>query len=91
MQENSRNFPAEALSQCLNPMTRMVCSRRYSAHDLERLRRIGQLLQAGLNLAGMRVVLDLQDENTQLRAMQQGPSPDAAGQCIGSGPPRPEL
>ena len=29
-------------------------TRRYSANDLDRLRRIGDLLEAGLNLAGVR-------------------------------------
>ena len=43
-------------------------TRRYSANDLDRLRRIGDLLEAGLNLAGIAMVMDLQDENTQLRA-----------------------
>jgi MerR family transcriptional regulator, heat shock protein HspR len=43
-------------------------TRRYSANDLDRLRRIGDLLGAGLNLAGIAMVMDLQDENSQLRA-----------------------
>jgi MerR family transcriptional regulator, heat shock protein HspR len=43
-------------------------TRRYRANDLDRLRRIGDLLDAGLNLAGIGMVMDLQDENTQLRA-----------------------
>lgn len=37
-------------------------TRRYSEHDLERLRRITELLGAGLNLAGVGMVLGLQDE-----------------------------
>jgi MerR family transcriptional regulator/heat shock protein HspR len=41
-------------------------TRRYSAHDLDRLRRIGDLLDAGLNLAGIGMVLDLQEQNTLL-------------------------
>jgi DNA-binding transcriptional MerR regulator len=43
-------------------------TRRYSADDLERLRRIGALLAAGLNLAGIELVLDLEAENERLRA-----------------------
>jgi DNA-binding transcriptional MerR regulator len=43
-------------------------TRRYSARDLDRLRRIGDLLAAGLNLAGVAMVLDLETENAQLRA-----------------------
>lgn len=38
-------------------------TRRYSQDDLDRLRRIDALLEAGLNLAGIAMVLDLQDEN----------------------------
>jgi DNA-binding transcriptional MerR regulator len=41
-------------------------TRRYSADDLDRLTRIGGLLDAGLNLAGVQMVLDLQDVNTEL-------------------------
>jgi hypothetical protein len=41
-------------------------TRRYSADDLDRLRRIGDLLDAGLNLAGIGMVLDLQEQNTVL-------------------------
>jgi MerR family transcriptional regulator, heat shock protein HspR len=43
-------------------------TRRYSANDLDRLRRIGELLDAGVNLAGIGMVLDLESENAQLRA-----------------------
>jgi len=42
-------------------------TRRYSTDDLDRLRRIGDLLDAGLNLAGIGMVLNLQDHNTQLQ------------------------
>jgi DNA-binding transcriptional MerR regulator len=42
-------------------------TRRYSADDLDRLRRIGHLLDAGLNLAGISMVLDLEAQNTRLR------------------------
>src|SRR3954451_1013663 len=43
-------------------------SRRYSERDLERLRRILDLTTAGLNLAGVKLVMDLEDENERLRA-----------------------
>jgi len=46
-------------------------TRRYSANDLTRLRRIADLLDAGLNLAGIAMVMDLQDENSQLRAEKE--------------------
>jgi DNA-binding transcriptional MerR regulator len=42
-------------------------TRRYSANDLDRLRRIGDLLDAGLNLAGISMVLVLESENIRLR------------------------
>jgi MerR family transcriptional regulator/heat shock protein HspR len=47
-------------------------TRRYSADDLDRLRRIGQLLEAGLNLAGISMVLDLEAQNNELRAEKSG-------------------
>jgi DNA-binding transcriptional MerR regulator len=43
-------------------------TRRYSSADLDRLRRIGELLAAGLNLAGIAAVLDLEATNNRLRA-----------------------
>lgn len=42
-------------------------TRRYSTNDLYRLHRIQHLLDNGLNLAGIAMVLSLQDENTRLR------------------------
>ena len=42
-------------------------TRRYSQNDLDRLHRIGQLLGAGLNLAGIAAVLDLEEDNARLR------------------------
>ena len=42
-------------------------TRRYSADDLDRLRRIRELLDAGLNLAGIALVLDLEGDNARLR------------------------
>jgi len=43
-------------------------TRRYSSDDLERLRRIADLVATGLNLAGVAMVLELQDANARLRA-----------------------
>jgi MerR family transcriptional regulator/heat shock protein HspR len=43
-------------------------TRRYSSQDLDRLRRIAHLVDTGLNLAGVAMVLELQDANIQLRA-----------------------
>ncbi len=43
-------------------------TRRYSPDDLDRLRRIGDLLAGGLNLAGIALVLDLEADNAKLRS-----------------------
>ncbi|HZQ27244.1 MAG TPA: helix-turn-helix transcriptional regulator [Acidimicrobiales bacterium] len=42
-------------------------SRRYSERDIDRLRRIQELTNAGLNLEGVRRVIELEDENEHLR------------------------
>ncbi|HJQ01304.1 MAG TPA: MerR family transcriptional regulator [Jatrophihabitans sp.] len=46
-------------------------TRRYSADDLDRLRRIADLLDAGLNLAGIAMVLHLELENARLRSEKE--------------------
>src|SRR5438067_2803678 len=43
-------------------------SRRYSERDLDRLRRIADLTEVGLNLEGVKRVMELQDEVARLRA-----------------------
>jgi MerR family transcriptional regulator/heat shock protein HspR len=47
-------------------------TRRYSEDDLERVRRVLALLDAGLNLAGIALVLDLEDDNARLRRLARG-------------------
>jgi MerR family transcriptional regulator/heat shock protein HspR len=42
-------------------------TRRYSEDDLARVRRIVSLLEDGLNLAGVAMVLALEDDNARLR------------------------
>jgi MerR family transcriptional regulator/heat shock protein HspR len=42
-------------------------SRRYSERDIDRLRRIQELTAAGLNLEGVRRVMDLEDQVAALR------------------------
>lgn len=42
-------------------------SRRYSRGDLARLRRISELTEAGLNLAGVKLVLEMEEELAQAR------------------------
>ena len=46
-------------------------TRRYSADDLARLQRISELVAAGINLAGIARILDLQDDNAALLATNQ--------------------
>ena len=42
-------------------------SRRYSEADIERLRRISELTEAGLNLAGVKAVMELEAELARVR------------------------
>jgi MerR family transcriptional regulator/heat shock protein HspR len=72
--QNLRSYEARGL---LEPERTDGGTRRYSADDLERLRRIGDLLDAGLNLAGIRMVLDLETQNSELRAEQLRQQPKA--------------
>lgn len=51
----------------LLPQRTPAGTRRYSDNDLDRLRRIGELLTAGLNLAGIAHVLELEAELARLR------------------------
>ena len=62
--QNLRLYEARGL---LTPERSDGGTRRYSANDLDRLRRIGELLGAGLNLAGIAMVLYLEAENARLR------------------------
>ena len=55
--QNLRLYEARGL---LEPHRTAGGTRRYSGNDLERLRRIGQLLDEGLNLAGIAKVLGLE-------------------------------
>jgi DNA-binding transcriptional MerR regulator len=63
--QNLRAYEARGL---LLPARSEGGTRRYSANDVATVRRIGDLLAAGLNLAGIAMVLPLQDENARLRA-----------------------
>jgi len=62
--QNLRLHEARGL---LQPQRTDGGTRRYSANDLDRLRRIGDLLEAGLNLAGIGMVLHLEAENARIR------------------------
>lgn len=52
----------------LDPARTSGGTRRYSQDDLDRLRRIAELLGTGLNLAGVAAVLGLESDNARLRA-----------------------
>ena len=85
-----RSYEARGL---LEPERTEGGTRRYSADDLDRLRRIGDLLDAGLNLAGIGMVLDLEAQNSELRAKTEetrGAPPHRAQRTHPrSRPPRP--
>ncbi|GAA1831078.1 MerR family transcriptional regulator [Microlunatus capsulatus] len=50
-------------------------TRLYSRDDVTRLGRITALLEAGLNLAGVAMVLDLQDDLADARRAADDPAP----------------
>ncbi|WP_144206407.1 MerR family transcriptional regulator [Mycobacterium tilburgii] len=52
----------------LTPARSQGGTRRYSADDLARLRRISTLVDAGVNLAGIARILNLEDHNAELSA-----------------------
>jgi DNA-binding transcriptional MerR regulator len=52
----------------LTPTRTTGGTRLYSEDDLARLRRIGALLADGINLAGIALVLVLQDDNERLQS-----------------------
>src|SRR5580692_5670701 len=52
----------------LSPIRSDGGTRRYSSDDLARLRRISRLVAAGVNLAGIGRILDLEDDNAELLA-----------------------
>ncbi len=51
----------------LEPARTAGGNRRYSEADIDRLRRITELASTGMNLAGIRRVMQLEDEVTRLR------------------------
>lgn len=62
--QNIRQYEKRGL---LRPGRTQGGTRRYSREDVDRLHRISQLLTAGLNLAGIALVLDLESDNADLR------------------------
>jgi MerR family transcriptional regulator, heat shock protein HspR len=61
----------------LTPIRSDGGTRRYSADDLARLRRISQLIAAGVNLAGIGRILELEDDNAALLAENRASSEKA--------------
>jgi len=64
-QQNIRLYERKGL---LTPDRTAGGTRQYSDMDLVVLRRIGELLEEGLNLAGVAKVLELEAANARLRA-----------------------
>ena|ERR1700722_6548350 len=54
-------------------------TRRYSADDLTRLRRISHLVALGVNLAGIGRILELEDDNAALLAEHFASNGNATG------------
>lgn len=69
-----QNLRAYERAGLLEPSRTAGGTRLYSQDDIERLRRIDALLRAGLNLAGIAMVLSLEADNERLRADR---APDA--------------
>lgn len=61
--QNLRLYEARGL---LTPARTSGGTRRYSDEDIARLQRISELLESGLNLAGIEEVLRLEDANSTL-------------------------
>jgi MerR family transcriptional regulator/heat shock protein HspR len=68
-QQNLRLYERKGL---LTPERTDGGTRRYSERNLTTLRRIGVLLDEGLNLAGVKLVLELEAENRGLSEDNQG-------------------
>lgn len=65
----------------LDPARTVGGSRRYSERDIERLRRIQDLTNAGLNLEGVRRVMELEAEVARLKAELEAARREAAEQA----------
>jgi DNA-binding transcriptional MerR regulator len=61
----------------LTPIRSDGGTRRYSSDDLARLRRISRLVAAGVNLAGIGRILELEDDNAALLAENRASSKEA--------------
>jgi DNA-binding transcriptional MerR regulator len=83
--QSLRNYESAGL---LTPHRSPGGTRRYSEQDLDRLRDIGDLLDAGLNLAGVVMVLELRADNDRLRLAAGETVPDGDGPAPGGRSPR---
>jgi DNA-binding transcriptional MerR regulator len=75
-QQNLRLYERKGL---LTPERTGGGTRRYSEANLKTLRRIGALLDAGLNLAGVKLVLELEATNRGLAEDNRGLAEDNRG------------
>ncbi|MDR6985988.1 DNA-binding transcriptional MerR regulator [Paenarthrobacter nitroguajacolicus] len=75
-QQNLRLYERKGL---LTPERTDGGTRRYSERNLATLRRIGVLLDEGLNLAGVKLVLELEAENRGLTEDNRGLAEDNEG------------
>jgi MerR family transcriptional regulator, heat shock protein HspR len=62
-----QNLRAYEKAGLLDPVRTAGGTRLYSSDDITRLRHIQSLLAEGLNLAGIAMVLELEEENQRLR------------------------
>lgn len=74
-----QNLRAYERAGLLDPSRTAGGTRLYSPDDVARLRRIQSLLRDGLNLAGVARVLDLEDDNDDLRRQLDGREVDTKG------------
>jgi len=58
-------------------------TRRYSADDIERMRRVADLQNEGVNLTGIRMLLTLEGENSALREHIANTTPMPADEGFG--------
>ncbi|EMY32672.1 MerR family transcriptional regulator [Arthrobacter crystallopoietes BAB-32] len=61
-------------------------TRRYSQNDVNRMRRIGELVEDGLNLAGVGKVLQLEEDNAALHRELKAAQDQAGKNKTGKGP-----
>ena len=77
-----QNLRAYERAGLVDPSRTAGGNRLYSPDDVARLRRIQRLLAQGLNLAGISLVLDLQDDNRHLREQLADPDHEEPNQSV---------